>query len=205
MKNDNKKTQIISLAVLVLLVLGLGIFRIIGSNTQAASGAKPGVAAKSTAKKPSDTGSVVVLNTSAESPVEENPSDPFIPKVIPAEDKPIMEMRSQPSLPIKMQQMPAFNTTPLINQNVKPLPINMPNIQKADPGSELKVCGVIEGDQNVAIIRAGANARYIVRVGQVVDGRYTVKSISKAGVLLKYTNGSCLLPISRASSTDGSK
>jgi hypothetical protein len=59
----------------------------------------------------------------------------------------------------------------------------MPLPEVEDPSKELKLTGVIEGDANLAVIRAG-DARHIVREGQSINGKYVVKSISRTGVRL---------------------
>ena len=54
-----------------------------------------------------------------------------------------------------------------------------------NPAAQLKLTGVIQGSVNMAIIRGEGKTRYIVREGQIIDGRYTVESITKFGVWLK--------------------
>ena len=48
------------------------------------------------------------------------------------------------------------------------------------------ITGVIRGAQNVAIIRSGDKGHYIVKQGQLIDGRYRVLSVTNDGAVLAY-------------------
>lgn len=62
------------------------------------------------------------------------------------------------------------------------------NVAPVEPDPQFTLTGVIRGEQDVAIIRSGQNGRYVVRQGQLIEGRYKVLSISDTGAVLAYKN-----------------
>jgi len=181
-----QRNQFILLCCLVVLVLGFGIFRIVGARTSA--GPTPG-AAKSVERGISTTqaqegnaeGEAGAATIVSALPIR----DPFQPQVSTKPESCSTQTRVGPTraLPliareprISLPMMPPFGGEPM---NVRPMPL--PEVE--DPSKELKLTGVIEGDANLAVIRAG-DARHIVREGQSINGKYVVKSISRTGVRL---------------------
>lgn len=53
-----------------------------------------------------------------------------------------------------------------------------------EPDPAFALTGVIRGEKNVAIIRVGADERYIVSEGQIIGGRYRVLSVTEDGAVL---------------------
>ncbi|MHB9036119.1 MAG: hypothetical protein ACYC64_05590 [Armatimonadota bacterium] len=61
-------------------------------------------------------------------------------------------------------------------------------VQVQEQVPEFTLTGVIRGYRNVAIIRCGEGGRYVVKQGQLIDGRYKVESVSDDGATLVYKN-----------------
>lgn len=74
------------------------------------------------------------------------------------------------------------------------LPVEPP-IKPEDLDPEFVLTGVVRGDENVAIIRVGQDGRYVVKEGQLIDGRYRVKSVTDDGAVLVYKNRSIHLKL----------
>lgn len=214
MKGDTKKQQIVILCCL-MAVLALVTYRMVGMSTSANTPApKPQVTTDDSKVPPGDSkdeskttcavgtssdpdGSdktkpvAVAANSESAPPVK--PRDPFAPQIAPKttvgsgtgssmrSPLPLMSQSNVPPLPI---------ISPLSNEPVR---VNVPGGQTEDSMPEFKLTGIIEGVVNVAIIRGPDNARYIVREGQVIDGRYRVASVSRSGVCIKYNGRSVIL------------
>ena len=192
---NNQKKQIIVLCCLIAVVLGLGVFKVVGGNkpTPALKDSTPAkVEQSSTAKSEEPTAAEGDAGPMAAAQVSETSGyqarDPFTPQVV------------EPARQAERQQSTSSGPTPLVARDsrlplpmITPLPIGFsPSGQQAntqsdqpDPASVLRLTGVIEGSSNVAIIRGEEGARYIVREGQSLDGKYVVQSISRNGVRLR--------------------
>ncbi|OFX15299.1 MAG: hypothetical protein A2Z18_11440 [Armatimonadetes bacterium RBG_16_58_9] len=77
---------------------------------------------------------------------------------------------------------------PLINpyqpttRQVDPRVVDVPR----DTTPDFMLTGVVCGNRNVAIIRTAAGGRYVVRQGQLIDGRYKVLYVADDGAVLAY-------------------
>ena len=114
--------------------------------------------------------------------------DPFAPQMLPnaAPAKPQPPQATLPPRPIANRvasNVPPMN--PWANIGPAPLPVTA---VVPEPDPKFVLTGTIRGDQNVAIIRAGAGGRYIVKRGQLIDGRYRVLSVSEDCAVLAYKN-----------------
>jgi type IV pilus biogenesis protein PilP len=90
---------------------------------------------------------------------------------------------SNPSGRVPRIQANPFNPFSQLNATANTQQVR---IQEQDP--EFELTGVIRGDRNVAIIRCGEGGRYVVKQGQLIDGRYKVESVSDDGATLVYKN-----------------
>jgi len=88
-----------------------------------------------------------------------------------------------------MPPMP-FDRQITVTANGKPAPEPDP-----DPSQMYKLTGIIQGAVNVAILRGADNARYIVREGQMIDGRYRVDLVTRYGIRLSFNHKSYLLSL----------
>ncbi|MGQ9455209.1 MAG: hypothetical protein ACUVRS_09850 [Armatimonadota bacterium] len=82
--------------------------------------------------------------------------------------------------------------TPRVQPTQLPYMFDRPRVQvqpqESSPEDEITVTGVVRGENNIAIVRLGENGRYIVREGQVIDGRYRVASVNSGRVVFIYKN-----------------
>lgn len=188
---ENQKTQVIILCCLIIAVVIFGIYRMLGTTTHAS----PKAGTDSQAKKVSEKAASV----ENQAPTNEQPMvrvamgdvkarDPFTPQVGPK----VQSSASTTSGISRSIVPPSIGSIPPLTEIT---PIGSPTIRLVSNDSEkealpdLRLTGVIEGDTNVAIFRLNDNTRYIVREGQVIDGRFTVESISRLGVRLGSKHG----------------
>ncbi|MCL6628340.1 MAG: hypothetical protein K6U00_01910 [Armatimonadetes bacterium] len=188
---ENQKTQVIILSCLIIAVVIFGIYRMLGTTTQAS----PKVGVDSQAKKVAEKAASI----ENQAPANEQPMvrvalgdvkarDPFTPQVGPK----VQSSASTTSGISRSIVPPSIGSIPPLTEIT---PIGSPTIRLVSNDSEkealsdLRLTGVIEGDTNVAIFRLNDNTRYIVREGQVIDGRFTVESISRLGVRLRSKHG----------------
>lgn len=202
----NQKTQMVILCCLIALVLGLGVFKVMGGNKPNAGPQKQQAAVveqstQAEPDKPSDVEEDADSSVAAEVSVvpESKPRDPFIPQVVVQQNRSRNTVGSKPApLVSRMPQLPLPLITPLSPQPIDFQPSAQASSDPDDPAGVLRLTGVIEGSCSVAIIRGESGARYIVREGQSVDGKYIVKSISRTGVRLKYGSKTYILSLGTA-------
>lgn len=206
------KNQMIVLCCLVAVVLGLGVFKVMGNKPDTAAPEKQAVAVEdgtqvkteeSTQAKAQKAPEAVEATGAVE--VGQKPAaasrDPFTPQVI-LESARGSGRSGSPPLVAQASRLPLPMVTPLPTQ-----PINFgglgPSPQQPaepDPVSALRLTGVVEGSCNVAIIRGEGGARYIVREGQSIDGKFVVQSISRNGVRLRFGGKTYVLRLGSTSS-----
>lgn len=201
-----QRTQFIVLCVLVAVVIGFGGYRMIGTATSAnspAASAKSATAVEKSGQPKTDSSE---QPSSAQDlakamgfvlPVK----DPFEPKDVPstvASPKPVVTP-TVPRLPLIAREsrmplpvMPAFESQPI---GMAPTPV----VEQVDPSRDYRLTGVIEGDSNIAIIRGPQDSRHIIREGQSLDGRFMIRSITRAGVRLSYNGRNYFLILSSGS------
>ncbi len=202
-----QKTQFVILCVLLAVVFGFGAYRMMGTGTSASS---PTAAPAANAGKPA---APKAAATPAEEPTPAQDlakaigfvvpvKDPFTPQMAPETGCPALANTPPPPVrrmpPLVAQEsgmplpvMPSFESAPM---NTGPAPV----VQQLDPSKDYRLTGVIEGDSNVAIIRGPEDSRHIIREGQSLDGKYIVRSISRAGVRLSANGRSFFLTLSPA-------
>ena len=197
---QNQKVQLIILCCLIAVVAAVGVYRVIGTGGKAG----PREARQSQVRKDASASSEEVqADTGPSIPVcgELKARDPFVPQVGPKgagsgtpceESSPLPSFAGSGTMPAILP-MPSLTTEPIRVNNLSP--------SGGEQAPELRLTGVIEGDMDVAIIRGGENTRYIVREGQIIDGKYTVESISRAGVRLRYNNKSLVLRLGSSTTT----
>lgn len=202
MKMHNQRTQIIVFCCLIAVVLGLGVFKVIGGNkpNNPTSPDQAAAVEQSTQAKPDepsdaerDAGPPKATQVSAVPAYK--PRDPFIPQVIEESYSSRNALRNRPTpLVSRMPKLPLPLITPLHPQ---PIDFGPNSVSQAapDPTSVLRLTGVIEGSCSVAIIRGEGGARYIVREGQSIDGKFLVQSISRTGVRLRYAGKTYILSL----------
>jgi hypothetical protein len=126
--------------------------------------------------------------------------DPFAPQVdtSPVQTTPVPEpVKSNAS---EVSAVSRIKLPPVQISGIKPLESlgmfaapHQAELKTAE--DELVLTGVIEGTRNVAVIRVGDKARFFVREGQSIDGKYTVESISRTGVSLRSSTGKFVLQL----------
>ncbi|MCE5200233.1 MAG: hypothetical protein ABFD54_05645 [Armatimonadota bacterium] len=199
MKLDKKQTiQLVVLGVLVIICIGYVSFSAMNSHQAPPQPVKQ--ASEKTETVETNTATVAAAPTSVFPDLASVPArrDPFAPVALPMEQtvennmnvspapKPFPTRRVQAKpikLPVgKVPRVPAnpFNpfsqlaqafVTPSTSSSTAPVVV-----QAKDP--EFMLMGVVRGERNVAIIRTSAGGRYVVKQGQLIDGRYKVESVS---------------------------
>ncbi len=204
--NEQKK-QFIALCCLVVFVFAYGIIKLAGSGSQAQTRQTEAVtkpAEKSTEQAaPAEVEKPAAVVAAVDSTAGLTARDPFIPQV---------NTEASAQSPTRPRPLPTFPTLTGVG-GVKPgiSPLLLPDMQRTitvtsggsagqqseqeDPSQVYKLTGVIQGSVNVAILRGPDNARYIVREGQVIDGKYQVTRVTRFGVSLSYNKRSYLLSL----------
>ncbi|MDI6828225.1 MAG: hypothetical protein QME62_07070 [Armatimonadota bacterium] len=198
---EGQKKQLVILCCLIALVIGFGVYRVIGVGTQAAP---PKVVQTTEVKEqaaepePKEAKVADAENSYVLAQFQAGEArDPFAPQALPKSKQQDLEESKKPQIsanlpPLLGGSKPPIQVMPplLINDNacggMANAQTNEKSEQAEDPSQELKLTGVIEGSINVAIIRGPNNARYIVREGQIIEGKFNVVSISRAGVKIAY-------------------
>jgi len=62
------------------------------------------------------------------------------------------------------------------------------SVAAAEQDPQFTLTGVIRGDGNVVILRTSDNGRYVLKQGQLIDGRYRVLYVTSDSVVLAYKN-----------------
>ena len=193
MKPDKKQVpQFIILGILVLICVGYVSFKVMGSgvagNSTPAAG-KPGhgdSAAASSEASASVTPDVTAYSVFPDLRSVPTRRDPFAPQPMPGamigESAEAQNPRPINTRPIKV---PKIDIKPF-NPFSQLQPPTVAAQQSSAPEQERKftVTGVVRGTQNVAIIRAGETGRYVVKQGQMIDGRYRVIAVTNDGAVL---------------------
>lgn len=203
-----QRTQFIALCVLLVGVVGFGAYRMMGTGTSADSRTATPTAA---AQKATADGHAPASPVEEQKSLEETAKvagfvqpvkDPFEPQVLPGDIEAVTATKPTPAprLPVIVREsrmplpvMPSFDSQPL------PV-VPQPAVEEVNPTKYLRLTGVIEGDTNIAIIRAG-DTRHIVREGQSIDGKFVVRSISRTGVRLSYNGRSYFLTMASSKDT----
>lgn len=198
---EGQKSQFIILCVLVVLVLGFGVFRLVGVKTSAAPKTASSKHSSTTdqsksteqSNKDSESASSAdkVADTSVAIQMATAGRDPFVPQIV--AQKPNEKGHStRPAAGSSAKQMTSVLPTgipPIGGLNVRPAfdaPKGTAKQIEVDPTKDLRLTGVIEGDTNVAIVRGAGTVRYIVHEGQAIDGKYDVESITRQGIILRF-------------------
>lgn len=204
--SEEQKAPFIILCCLIVLVLAFGVYRAMGTSTQAATKKAAVKAEKSVpsseAKKVESQPMPVMVAENAGG----KPKDPFTPRVVPKAAPAHQPTFSAGSRPLPLVSQAAGPLLPVIpTLPVGPIGVGGDSTQDIDPTQGLKLTGVVEGEVNVAIIRGGENVRYIVREGQSIDGKFIVESVTKNGVCLKYEGKRFFLKLGGNDAVDGTR
>jgi len=190
--DDSQKKPFIVLCCLIALVIGFGVYRVVGVNTNAATCQSPlsqGTSSKPVTKetaKQNVSAEVVETGSGTNAVTEVEGRDPFAPQPLTKIVSKSTE-RNAVRQPRPEALAPMFPRMPLPNMITRPVPgASSVSSMDADMARvrELQVTGIINGSIKLAIIRAG-DARYIVREGQLICSRYTVEHITADSVWIK--------------------
>lgn len=189
---ESKLPQIIVLVLLVALCLGYVVYRLSGSNTQAACPPQENPVeqvAPSMEPAPDPEASqnldqtVPAEQTALNAVVMAAKKDPFAPEFVSAVQKPMKVAAAAP--PRLGMTLPPF--TPQMPMHVTALE-SSGEVQEATSTQTYRLTGVIRGETNIAIIRSGDSGRHIVKEGQYINGRYKVIAIREASVIVAFGN-----------------
>ena len=204
MKLDKKQIpQLIVLGVLVILCIGYVSFKALSPKEAAAPPAPVNQAAEESTKSCEAVGdpslasvAVDVTPTGVFPDITSVPSrrDPFMPQAMPMAEGTVNQIQPVVHVP-NVKPLPRLNARknnpwakiqpvqpiPSFSQGAAPVVVAQP-----DPDPQFALTGVIRGEENVAVIRVGEKGRYIVKQGQLVEGRYRVLSVSSDSAVLAY-------------------
>lgn len=208
MHQDKKQiTQLIVLGVLVLLCVGYVSFKVLSPksappapiNQAVKQGSEPDEAAKDVS---SALTAVNIASTKVFPDITSVPSrrDPFTPQALPMPEGTVKQLK--PAVRVSearpLQKSGFKNNNPWAKiEPVRPIPnfsqgdapmMIAQSLPQHEPDPKFTLTGVIRGDENVAIIRVGDSGRYIVKQGQLIEGRYKVLSVSSDGAVLAHKN-----------------
>ena len=117
--------------------------------------------------------------------------DPFQPVPLPIDPDSIPPPSPTQQIDTHHGKHPDFRVPPI---NIGPYPVNTgtgrpievrpAGDQEKDP--DFMLTGIVRGVQNVAIIRVGQSGRYVVKPGQLVEGRYLVLYVTNDSATLVY-------------------
>lgn len=183
---EGQKTKLVLLCILIVVALVVGARSIVRMRGEAARQAQEQSQAAKKAGAPGEAG--VIEGQAAGLAVtmagDRRLRDPFIPQIVP-----------------KSASRQGGTETKMVDFALPPAPpggsmqMFTSLVAAEDPTSELQLTGVIEGAANLAIIRGPEGARYYVREGQRIDGKYTVESISRFGVALRFNGRTFILKL----------
>lgn len=211
----DQKKQFIALCCLVVLVLAYAGVKIVGSGSNAQTRQTP--AAVKTPDKSTESNSQADVRTPEKAAVvapgatgDTTARDPFIPQVsdnVSAAGTEPMNTSLPPPIfpPGKLSGLGPMAPMPF-GRDISVTTNNPPAKEpEPDPSQTLKLTGIIQGAVNVAILRGTNNVRYIVREGQIIDGKYRVDLVTRYGVRLSFNNKSYLLPLGGSDASKGAK
>lgn len=205
MKPDKKQTvQLVVLGVLVVVFVGFLSFNFLGpkgaKKTSTASGgaqptttATPAGDARAGGAEAQEEASTVVFPNLASVPARR---DPFVAQSLPgsaAERPPVVMARPQPSRinPFRapVTRVPSISIPPVNPFGGERSAVVSPaDRTEPDPEPSFVVTGILRGEGNVVILKSGDNNRYVVKQGQMIDGRYRVLYVTSDGVVLAHKN-----------------
>lgn len=194
MKQDNKQVpQLIVLGLLVLACIGYVSFKVMSpSDSQKMKPAAAKSAQQNAAGETEAAASVVQEHPSEFPNLTAVPSrrDPFIPQRMPGaiEDPAETKQASKPQPvgvnPMPYKKLPRLEIKPINPFGGSRLSSDVPRPpENPDAQPKFVLTGVVRGDENVAILRAG-DGRYVVKQGQVIEGRYRVLLVMSDAVVL---------------------
>ncbi len=196
----NQKNQLVVLCVLVVVVVGFGVYRMMGASTSANSPVKAPVSHAQTANPAAevtgDQAGAVETQALVQAVGFVKPAkDPFTPQVAPSDSVAV------PAQTTRTQRLPLISRSPGLSLPVMPSfggppgGLTLPPVVQVDPTKDMALTGVVEGEVNVAVIHDG-DSRHIVREGQSLNGGLVVRSITRSGVRLSGNGRSYFLALS---------
>jgi hypothetical protein len=213
---EEQKKQFIVLCCLVVFVFAYAVVKLVGSSSNAQTRQTKAVTKqidKSTVTDNRvDTPETATEVVASDAAVDQSARDPFIPQVVPDDNNSSTTAgRIKTTFPPMLPTGQLSGLGPLVppmgfGQKITVGTAN-PGTgqveQEQDPAKLLKLTGIVQGSTNVAILRGPNNARYIVREGQVIDGKYRVDMISRYGVRLSFNKRIYLLSLGGSDANNG--
>lgn len=207
---EDQKKQLIVLCCLILFVLAYAGLKIVGSGSHAQTRQSP------TAAKAQDKSTEPVAQVDDQAPVktavvaesitgDSAGRDPFVPQVGDAASSAVKPMKMLPPPIFPAGKLSGLGPMP-ISRDIRVTTNNPPAREpEPDPSQTLKLTGIIQGSVNVAILRGANNVRYIVREGQLIDGKYRVDLVTRFGVRVSFNNTSYLLSLGGSDASKGAR
>ncbi|MEN6372068.1 MAG: hypothetical protein ABFD64_08650 [Armatimonadota bacterium] len=205
---DKQTPQVIVLGILVVICVAFVVVKVTGGKGHS----KPAPAGTQTAQKTASTTGKTDDNSEEAAPAIQLASlpsaarrDPFAPAMdTVVKNVPYIPPTKHPVKTARINIHPA--NIPVLPMPVLPVGAGPRNTAQAVPASSVGngpaveefpafvLTGVITGRTNVAIIRL-EDSRYIVKEGQLINGKYMVVSVSPDGVRLNHGGRSVFLKL----------
>ena len=195
MKPDKAQTRkAIVFAALIAVLVGYGVYSMTGRKGSAPPSAQPARLTRAQTSRPAGVAVAIAeqISKAFGVSVAVAKKDPFAPRIVPESAlcgppppsaKPLARLATrQPTLPF----LPGGGNLALSVE---------PRLAAPEPEPLFVLTGIIKGDTDVAIIRAGSSDRHIVKKGQMINGTYRVQTIKRDGVVLTRGNRSIYLKL----------
>jgi len=197
MKPDSKQVpQLVVLGILVLVCVGYVSFQVMCPGTkkhvpadQKASQTNRSSASQASAFVSPELGAHSIFPNLGAFPERR---DPFTPQRLPgtitseSTSTSVSKPQSAPSTSIApLGRLPKIDVRPFnpFSQAPETNPTARQSVG-AEQETKFILTGVVRGAQNVAILRTGEGGRYVVKQGQLINGRYRVILVTDSAVLL---------------------
>jgi hypothetical protein len=209
MKPDKKQVpQLIALGLLVVAFIGFLSFKVIAPRTEKKLETTSVVKKAESVKQDDKTGDETqatatvalesqILGVFPDLAAVPARRDPFAPQKLGGsadafdKSKPVNTSPKPIRAPRGLERVPSLSIPPMNpygigNDNTGKLP--RVSVAPAELDPQFTLTGIVRGDGNVVIIRTSDNGRYVLKQGQLIDGRYKVLYVTPDGVVLAYKN-----------------
>ncbi len=198
-KAPKEKQQVMIIGLLVVVMLGVGVFQFTaGSAPEPAPAAAPSDADKEAAKKAEEEkDKLVILNPTVSKPFSQR--DPFQPAEFSAKkEDPVPEPPKPSGGTYRPPRLPGHVKLPPLGQGGEigvPRDGGVPPMPVDEPKFGYTVSGVIVGSQSAAVFKDAQGNQILVKAGAPIDGDAKVISVKKGKVTVQFHNKTIELPV----------
>jgi Na+-transporting methylmalonyl-CoA/oxaloacetate decarboxylase gamma subunit len=196
-KAPKEKQQMMIIGLLVVVMLGVGVFQFTaGSAPEPAPAAAPTEAEKEASKKADqEKEKVAILNPTVSKPFSQR--DPFQPAEFSVKKEEPVPEPPKPSGGYRPPRLPGNVKLPPLGQGEigEPRDGGVPPMPVEEPKFGYTVSGVIVGSQSAAVFKDAQGNQILVKAGAPIDGDAKVLSIKKGKVTVQFHNKTIELPV----------